>query len=248
MADAPCRTRIDTDEHGTLPFQDWFVRHRAAPPVRRVWFEGDPPPAPAVIPAIEAADLVIIGPSNPYVSIDPILSLPGVRAALERRPVVAISPIIGGEAVKGPLAGMIRQLAGDTPSPAAIVRHYRGLLSGMVIEAGDEAALAGGEVALAGGEVALARGEVALAGGEVALAGDEAALAGDEVALAGDEAAPAGDEAALARGEAALAGPAAPSRRPGPLPFLATRTLMTRREDSLRLAREVLTFALELDP
>src|SRR5262249_17858045 len=118
MADGPCRTMIDTREHGTLSFQDWFVRHRA-PEVRAVRFEGSPPPAPGVVAAIEAADLVIIGPSNPYVSIDPILSLPGVRAAIEARsvtmgetpmpparPVIAVSPIVGGRAVKGPLGSM----------------------------------------------------------------------------------------------------------------------------------------------
>ena len=80
--------------------------------MRAVRFEGDPAPAPAVIPAIEAADLVVFGPSNPYVSIDPILSRPGVRAALQKRPVIAVSPIVGGRAVKGPLGTMIPELAG----------------------------------------------------------------------------------------------------------------------------------------
>ena len=92
MADGPCRTMIDTVDQGTLPFQDWFVRHRAGPAVRAVRFEGDPPPAPAVLPAIAAADLVVFGPSNPYVSIDPILSLPGVRAALAGRAVSRSAP------------------------------------------------------------------------------------------------------------------------------------------------------------
>jgi LPPG:FO 2-phospho-L-lactate transferase len=137
MADAPCRTMIDTVEHGTLPFQDWFVRHRA-PAVARVWFQGTSAPAPGVVEAIEAADLVVIGPSNPYVSIDPILRLEGVRAALERRRVVALSPIVGGRAVKGPLAAMIRALRGEDASPGAIVRHYGGLLAGIFVEEGDE--------------------------------------------------------------------------------------------------------------
>ncbi len=146
MADAPCRTMIDL-EPGSAPepltrsFQDWFVRLRAAPAVRRVWFDGDPPPAPGVIAAIDQADLVIIGPSNPYVSIDPILSRPGVRAALQRRKAVALSPIVAGQAVKGPLATMIPQLAGCSASAAAIAAHYGPLLAGLVVERGDEAGL-----------------------------------------------------------------------------------------------------------
>jgi LPPG:FO 2-phospho-L-lactate transferase len=138
MADGPCRTMIDTVDQGTLSFQDWFVRHRAAPAVRAVRFEGDPPPAPAVLPALAEADLVVFGPSNPYVSIDPILSRPGVRAALAGRPVVAVSPIVGGKAVKGPLGSMIPELAGVVASPAAVVQHYGGLLTGIVVERGDE--------------------------------------------------------------------------------------------------------------
>jgi LPPG:FO 2-phospho-L-lactate transferase len=138
MADGPCRTLIDTPDHGTLSFQDWFVRHRAAPVVRAVRFDGDPPPAPDVLPAIEEADLVVIGPSNPYVSIDPILTRPGVRAALSRRPVIAVSPIVGGQAVKGPLGSMIPQLTGAPPTAVAVARHYEGLLAGIVVERGDE--------------------------------------------------------------------------------------------------------------
>jgi len=143
MADGPCRTMIDTRDRGTLSFQDWFVRHRAAPEVRAVRFEGDPPPAPAVIPAIEAADLVVFGPSNPYVSIDPILSLPGVRAALAGRKVIAVSPIVGGRAIKGPLGTMIPELTGAPPTAAAIARHYGSLLAGIVVERGDEGGFEG---------------------------------------------------------------------------------------------------------
>ena len=137
MADSPCRTMIDTEEHGTLPFQEWFVKKRT-PPVLRVWFDGTRAPAPGVIDAIDAADLVLIGPSNPYVSVDPILAMDGVRAAMEKKPVVALSPILGGRAVKGPLAEMIRALRGEEPSPGAIVRHYEGLLRGIFVESGDE--------------------------------------------------------------------------------------------------------------
>ena len=138
MSDAPRPTRIDTPE-GTLGFQDWLVRRRAAPPVTRVWSAGSLLPAPAVLPAIDAADVVVIGPSNPYVSIDPILGLDGVRAALAAKKVVGVSPIVGGEAVKGPLATMIPQLAGRPASAAAVADHYAGLLAGFVIARGDDA-------------------------------------------------------------------------------------------------------------
>jgi LPPG:FO 2-phospho-L-lactate transferase len=125
----------------TRSFQDWFVRLRAQPAVRRVWFDGNPPPTPQVLAAIERADLVIIGPSNPYVSIDPILTRPGLRAALQKRRVVALSPIVGGQAIKGPLATMIPQLTGALPSAAAVAAHYQGLVTAMVVERGDESAL-----------------------------------------------------------------------------------------------------------
>ena len=139
MSDGPVTTLIETAKDGTLPFQQWFVRRRAEPRVRGVRFEGDLVPAIGVIEAIDACDLVVVGPSNPYVSVDPILSLHGVREAIARRPVVALSPIVGGNAVKGPLATMIVDLAGEPPSAGAVVRHYRGLLRGVVVEHGDEA-------------------------------------------------------------------------------------------------------------
>ena len=138
MADDLCRTMIDTEHDDTLPFQEWFVKKRTAPVVKRVWFDGTRAPAPGVIDAIEASDLVVIGPSNPYVSVDPILALDGVRAAIAKKPVVALSPILGGRAVKGPLAEMIRALRGEDASPGAIVRHYEGLLRGIFVESGDE--------------------------------------------------------------------------------------------------------------
>jgi LPPG:FO 2-phospho-L-lactate transferase len=140
MSDGACRTMIETKAHGTLPFQTWFVGHRA-PDVARVRFEGSPPPAPGVLEAIAEAELVVIGPSNPYVSIDPILSLAGVREAILARPLVALSPIVRGEAVKGPLAKMITDLAGEAPTPGAIARHYGPRLRAIVVERGDEAAV-----------------------------------------------------------------------------------------------------------
>jgi LPPG:FO 2-phospho-L-lactate transferase len=145
MAAAPRRTCIDTLEHGSLLFQEWFVRERARLAVARVRFDGPDAPAPGLIAALASADLVLVGPSNPYVSIDPILSLAGVRAVLASVPVVAVSPIVGGRAVKGPLGEMIPQLSGVEASAAAVCAHYmerwNGLLSGFVVEHGDAAGI-----------------------------------------------------------------------------------------------------------
>jgi len=139
MTDGPRPTLIDTVDHGTLPFQQWFVRHRAAP-VRRVRFATHPPPAPGVLDAIANADAIVIGPSNPYVSIDPILTLPGVRDAVRKKRVVAVSPIVRGKAIKGPLAEMIRAISAEETGPLAIVRYYAPLLSGIVVEEGEQTA------------------------------------------------------------------------------------------------------------
>lgn len=137
MSDTPCETMIDLDGR-TLPFQRWLVQERGQPDVRRVWFAGDPRPSPALLGALDAADLIVIGPSNPYVSIDPILACPGVLERVARLPVIAVSPIVRGKAVKGPLARMLHTLAGAPASPASIATHYGALLAGLVGEAGDE--------------------------------------------------------------------------------------------------------------
>ena len=162
MSDQPLRTLIDTDKDGTLGFQEWLVQHRAAPSVRAVRFEGDAKPSEAVLAALRGADLVVIGPSNPYVSVDPILRLPGVLEAISGKRVVAVSPIVGGKAVKGPLAEMIPILGGRPASAAAIAahyaKHYGELLSGMAIERGDEEGLGALRV-LATGTVMTSRTE-----------------------------------------------------------------------------------------
>ncbi|GAF68482.1 unnamed protein product, partial [marine sediment metagenome] len=93
-------------------------------------------PAPGIIEAINQADLVVICPSNPWVSIEPILAIPGIRRALEDQVVLAVSPIIGGEAVKGPVAKMYRELGID-PSAAAVAEHYRDLLTGFIMDQED---------------------------------------------------------------------------------------------------------------
>jgi LPPG:FO 2-phospho-L-lactate transferase len=139
MSDELVRTLIDTTDEGTLPFQHWFVRRRAEPRVRAVRFDGGRTPAAGVIGAIDACDLVVFGPSNQYVSIDPILCLDGVRAAIAQKPVVALSPIVGGAAIKGPLATMMRDLTGEAATAGGVAAHYRGLICAMVVERGDEA-------------------------------------------------------------------------------------------------------------
>lgn len=136
MSETPCETMLETSA-GTLPFQRWLVQERAAPDVHRVFWQGEARPSPAVLDALDAADLIVIGPSNPYVSIDPILSCPGVRERVAARPVIAVSPIVHGRAVKGPLARMLETLGGASASPHAIATHYAGLLSGLVGESGD---------------------------------------------------------------------------------------------------------------
>jgi len=143
MSDAPVRTMVETSE-GTLPFQHYFVRLRCGPAVRRIRFDGaeSAPPNPALLSALAAADLalVVICPSNPYLSIDPILALPGLRAALAdcAAPVVAVSPLIAGKAVKGPAAKIMAEL-GIPQTQAAIARHYDGLIDGLVLDEADAA-------------------------------------------------------------------------------------------------------------
>ncbi len=133
-------------EEGDLPFQEYFVQRQCQPRVTAFRFTGidQARPAPGALEALEAASLVVICPSNPWVSIDPILALPGLRAAVATRPVVAVSPIIGGQAVKGPAAKMYAEL-GIEPSALAVAQHYRGLLAGFVCDQVDaelEAAVA----------------------------------------------------------------------------------------------------------
>ena len=138
MSDQPVRTIVKTDE-GELAFQEYFVHRRCEPRVTGFRFEGIEmaEAAPGVLEALEAADAAIICPSNPWVSIDPILAVAGIRSVAEAKPVVAVSPIIGGETVKGPAAKMYKEL-GIQPSALAVVEHYRGLLSGFVLDKVDD--------------------------------------------------------------------------------------------------------------
>jgi LPPG:FO 2-phospho-L-lactate transferase len=125
---------------GELPFQEYFVHRRCEPQVTGFRFENveRARPAEGVLEALEEAELVIICPSNPCVSVDPILALPGVRAAVEAHLVLAVSPIIGGQTVKGPAAKMYTEL-GIQPGAHSVARHYGSLLDGFVLDQVDEA-------------------------------------------------------------------------------------------------------------
>lgn len=126
MSDDPINTKILTKDGRELDFQDYFVKEKWQPIVSKVHFEGASTarPAPGVMEAIHQADLIVICPSNPLVSIDPILSIAEIRAALLHKPVVAVSPIIGGKAVKGPLAKMIYEMYSELPSAAWVAGYY----------------------------------------------------------------------------------------------------------------------------
>jgi LPPG:FO 2-phospho-L-lactate transferase len=138
MSDQFTPTWVYTDE-GELPFQEYFVHRQCRPKVSGFYFEGIEmaKPAPGVMEALESASLVVLCPSNPWVSIDPILAVPGMRAKLETKKVVAVSPIIGGQTVKGPAAKMYTEM-GIEPSAQAVANHYRDILSGFVIDRVDE--------------------------------------------------------------------------------------------------------------
>lgn len=150
MSDDPVATWLDTDQ-GELPFQRYFVQRRCEPRVAAVRFEGvqTARPAPGVVEAIMAADAVLIAPSNPWLSIDPILAVPEISAALKAcaAPVVAVSPLVEGKAVKGPTAKLMSELGLDVTN-AAVGEHYAGLLDAMLVH-GDDAAPAGIAVARA---------------------------------------------------------------------------------------------------
>ena len=141
MSDQPVRTIVETDE-GDLAFQEYFVHQRCEPRVRGFRFEGvdRAEAASGANEAIQAADAIIICPSNPWVSIDPIRVVIPLTPNLSQRerkiPIVAVSPIIGGETVKGPAAKMYREL-GIESSALAVANHYRGLATGFVLDTVD---------------------------------------------------------------------------------------------------------------
>jgi LPPG:FO 2-phospho-L-lactate transferase len=133
------RTWIDTPA-GAFPFQEWFVARAHRDEVDGVRYEGAEAAsaAPGVLEALAAADLILLAPSNPYVSIGPILAVAEIRAALERRrvPAVAVSPLIGGRAVRGPADRMLARLAGGT-APVHVTQCYLGLIDALVLDEAD---------------------------------------------------------------------------------------------------------------
>ena len=137
--DETLRTWLDTP-NGSFDFQQWFVARAHRDAVDRVRFEGvaDARPAPGVLEALHDAELILIAPSNPYVSIGPILAVERIRSALERRrvPCVAVSPLIDGAAVKGPAASMVQRLEGGT-TPAHVAQCYAGLIDALVLDHAD---------------------------------------------------------------------------------------------------------------
>jgi LPPG:FO 2-phospho-L-lactate transferase len=141
MSDDPVRTLVHTDE-GDLPFQHYFVRRRCEPAVIDLSFVGASEARinPAVREAVESADLIVLCPSNPYLSIDPILAVKGLARLVRQAPApkIAVTPIIGGEAVKGPAAKLMREL-GQVVSPITVVDHFDGMLDGFVLDRLDEA-------------------------------------------------------------------------------------------------------------
>jgi LPPG:FO 2-phospho-L-lactate transferase len=137
--DDELRTWVDTPV-GSFPFQEWYVARRHRDEVDRVRFDGEATatPAPGVLDALERTELIVIAPSNPFISIWPILAVANIRAALERRtvPCVAVSPIVGGRALKGPADRMLERLAGGT-DPRRVATCYQGLIDVLVIDRAD---------------------------------------------------------------------------------------------------------------
>ena len=152
MSDQPLRTQVKT-EAGWIDFQRYFVAEQCRPKVAAIRFEGagEAAMAPAFAAALGREDLaaVVICPSNPFLSVDPILAVAGVRAALAGLvargvPVVAVSPLIGGKAIKGPLAKLLHEMGvAVADGNAAIAAHYRGLVSDLVIDRCDDGDAAG---------------------------------------------------------------------------------------------------------
>ncbi len=138
-SDDPIPTVVLCDDHERA-FQQYFVAEACQPEVRGFRYEGSENAAPAlgVIEAIQASDAVVFCPSNPWVSLDPILAVPGIREAVGGKPVVGVSPIIGGQALRGPAAKMYAEL-GIEPSALAVAQHFRHFLHAILIDVQDHA-------------------------------------------------------------------------------------------------------------
>jgi LPPG:FO 2-phospho-L-lactate transferase len=135
MSDGSVHTMVNTKDSGELSFQEYFVHRNCEPVVSGFRFEGinSARTAPGVLKAIENADAVVVCPSNPWVSIDPILALKPLRAALSTKIVLAVSPIIRGQTIKGPAAKMFTEM-GIQPSALAVAEHYNDFLTGFILD------------------------------------------------------------------------------------------------------------------
>lgn len=134
MSDEPVRTMVDTVELGVMPFQEYFVKYQFEPAIKGISFEGieKAKPTQPVLKSLELCDAVVICPSNPFVSIDPVLSLNGIKTILKEKFVIAVSPLIGNKAIKGPLAKMFIEMNIE-PTVGAIADHYREFLDCLFI-------------------------------------------------------------------------------------------------------------------
>ena len=179
MTDDVVHTIVET-ERGDLGLQHYFVREQCTPRVLGFRYAGcgDAVANPRILERLDDANLgaIIICPSNHYISIDPILAIPGLRRAIadSAAPVIAVSPIVGGRALKGPMAKMMVE-RGVEPSAASVARHYGELLDGFVIDAVDQAEAAG--IADTGAEIIVAKTVMNDLGDRIALARDVLAFA-----------------------------------------------------------------------
>jgi len=135
MSDQLVRTVVITKEYGELPFQEYFVKRQCQPTMLSCRFDGIEKSRLTVSgrSVLENADFIIICPSNPWVSIDPILEIENVRQIISEKVTVAVTPIVGGKAIKGPAAKMYMEM-GIHPSALAVAEHYKGLIRGIVID------------------------------------------------------------------------------------------------------------------
>lgn len=138
VSNDPIPTMVSTKDKGELGFQDYFVRNRCEPVVTGFRFAGIEKATltPGIVDAIRAADGIIICPSNPYVSIAPVLSVPGMMDEVKKKKVAAVSPIVGGKAIKGPAAKMFQEMGIDASS-VAVARQYQDFLTGFILDTVD---------------------------------------------------------------------------------------------------------------
>lgn len=138
MTDSSVKTMLDTEEYGLIAFQEYFVKHHFQPVIKQIFFDGAKEARLTSIlqDFLFASDLILICPSNPFVSIDPILSIPGIKDIIARKCTIAVSPLIGGKAVKGPAAKLMIEM-GMQPSALSVANYYREYIKGFVLDRTD---------------------------------------------------------------------------------------------------------------